>query len=156
MPLRHDKSEISLSPYSSIECKSTERGQAMLSSLISFVGKLQRTMKNREFRIELNCGLTTSTERIRIFRRVVANRDSDLNSKPTASLVAIGFPSSNALADTAIWKQTPGNRQTIPSPRDQRSNSKNPNNPAYRAAANNRSDLLSPNNRAHQAPRRGR
>ena len=35
-----------------------------------------------------------------------------------------------------------------PSPNDQRSNVKNPNNPAYKSAQDNRADQLNPNNAA--------
>lgn len=35
-----------------------------------------------------------------------------------------------------------------PSPNDQRSNAKNPNNPASKAAADNRSNQMNPNNKA--------
>ena len=40
-----------------------------------------------------------------------------------------------------------------PSPNDQRSNVKNPNNPGHRAAANNRSNQMNPNNPAFGSSR---
>lgn len=42
------------------------------------------------------------------------------------------------------------------SPNDQRSNVKNPNNPASRAASNNRSNQMNPNNPSHRASRGNR
>ena len=49
-------------------------------------------------------------------------------------------------------KRSGGNRK---SPNDQRANTKNPNNPAQKAAGDNRANQLNPNNPAHRSSRQG-
>ena len=45
------------------------------------------------------------------------------------------------------------NKQSPPKPNDQRSDVKNPNNPAHQEAGDNRSRQLDPQDPKHQAPR---
>lgn len=46
-----------------------------------------------------------------------------------------------------------GNKQSQPTPNDQRSDVKNPNNPAHKDAGDNRSRQLNPQDPKHQGPR---
>ena len=48
-----------------------------------------------------------------------------------------------------------GNKGSAPSPNDQRSDVKNPNNPAHKSAQDNRSNQMNPNNPAHPSKQGG-
>jgi len=86
--------------------------------------------------------------------------------------VSVSFPSGNNAntgsnigiqSPTRVTKQSGGgsvNRATrqrarAPSPSTQRSNVRNPNNPAFRASVSNRSNQMNPNNPAYRSSRSG-
>ena len=64
-------------------------------------------------------------------------------------MARVGRRGDRTIGGGSAWQRG----RTGPSPNDQRSNVKNPNNPAHKSAGDNRSNQMNPNNPAHRSSR---
>ena len=128
----------------------------MPSPMEEFVRKLRRFFNTHEIELELCLRPLASSDRFRFVGRALPKNTAATTPEKGGTDAQAEEPevaSFGSCGGGGIGGHSTGTPHTGRSPNDNRSDAKNPNNPAHRAAVNNRSNQHNPNSRAYGASR---